>query len=81
MLRALGGIAIASIAMGAAAWSMNAWLEAVLPGAATLLRGVRVLAAITAGLLVLAAAARLLRIDEFQYAMRQALARLTPSAG
>ncbi|HET7619477.1 MAG TPA: murein biosynthesis integral membrane protein MurJ [Vicinamibacterales bacterium] len=81
MLRAFAGIAIASIAMGAAAWSMNAWLEAVLPGAATLLRGVRVLAAITAGLLVLAAAARLLRIDEFQYAMRQALARLTPSAG
>jgi hypothetical protein len=51
--------------MGAAAFYVHVWLVSVLPGNAEIIRIVRVFGAIGVALVVLAASARLLRIDEF----------------
>jgi putative peptidoglycan lipid II flippase len=59
-------IVIASGLMGAAAFGVETWLLAVLPGNALVLQIVRLGAAIGAALAVLAAAAYLLRIKEFR---------------
>jgi putative peptidoglycan lipid II flippase len=68
----------ASVVMAAAAWACEHWLAVALPGEATLVKLVRVGCAILAGLATLAAAARLLRIAEFDEALRAVLARLVP---
>lgn len=73
--RALILITVASIAMGIAAWAAEHWLERALPGASTLLRGLRLFAAIGAGVVVLALVARVLRIPEFDEAARRLIER------
>jgi putative peptidoglycan lipid II flippase len=61
-------ILAASLLMGAAVHLTAASLAEWLPGSSTAVRGSRVAAAIATGLLVLAAGARLLRIEEFEQA-------------
>jgi putative peptidoglycan lipid II flippase len=75
---AFGKIAMASVAMGAAAYYTSAWLEAALPGRELLWKATQVFGAIGAGVVVLAAAARALRIAEFDEALRRVLLRLHP---
>jgi putative peptidoglycan lipid II flippase len=73
---AFGKILTASLVMGAAALAVEHWLDGALPGAATWIRLVRVSGAIGAAVLILVAAARLLRIEEFDEALARATARL-----
>jgi putative peptidoglycan lipid II flippase len=73
---AFGKIALASIVMGAAAWGVERWLGVLAPGSALLPRALRVGVAIGVALAVLAAAARLLRIREFEEAASRVRARL-----
>lgn len=68
-------ITAASIAMGVAAVLVSRWTEALVPGHSTALRAVRVFASIGAGMAVLAAAARLLRMTEFNEARDRVLRR------
>jgi putative peptidoglycan lipid II flippase len=75
---AFGKIAMASVAMGAAAYYASAWLETALPGRQLLWKAIQVFGAIGAGVVVLAAAARALRIAEFDEALRRVLLRLHP---
>ena len=74
-------ITIASAAMGAAAYYSHAWLVAALPGRGLIAQLVQVFGAIGIAVVVLAAGARLLRIAEFDDAMRRVLQRLRPSSG
>ncbi|HSL23026.1 MAG TPA: murein biosynthesis integral membrane protein MurJ [Vicinamibacterales bacterium] len=69
-------ILIASALMGVAAHLTAAWLAAVWPGRSVLFKGARVFAAIGVALVVLAAAARLLRIEEFEEARSRVMKRL-----
>lgn len=69
-------ITLASIAMGFAAAATERWLHGVLPGHALAAQLSRVLAAIAAGMFVLAIAARVLRIQEFHEASRATVGRL-----
>jgi putative peptidoglycan lipid II flippase len=69
-------ITIAALAMGAAAWGSQHALEGLIAGRSTVVRGVRVFASISAGLVVLVAAAHLLHIDEFKEAVRRVTVRL-----
>jgi putative peptidoglycan lipid II flippase len=62
-------VVAASIAMAATAWGINAGLATLAPGRIFLLQAGRLFAAILGGMLVLAAAARLLRIEEFEDAL------------
>jgi putative peptidoglycan lipid II flippase len=76
--RALGGLElwrviasllktiVASLAMAAAAWWVERWLSALLPGVSLGAQVMRLGGSIAAGLLVLAAGAHLLRLREFQ---------------
>jgi putative peptidoglycan lipid II flippase len=73
---ALVKITLASLVMGAAAWGVERAMWSVAPGFGVLARAIRVFSAIGVALLVLAAAARLLRIQEFEDASRRVLARL-----
>lgn len=75
----LAKIAVASLVMGAAAYGADAALSGVLPGASLLARFVRVLGAIGAGIAVLAVSAKLLRIQEFDDALRRMGARVASS--
>jgi putative peptidoglycan lipid II flippase len=75
---AFGKIAMASVAMGATAYYASAWLEAALPGRQLLWKAIQVFGAIGAGVVVLAAAARALRIAEFDEALRRVRLRLHP---
>ena len=59
-------IVLASAAMSAAAFAVDAWLPAVLPGNGLVPQLTRLAAAIGAALLVLAVAAHLLHISEFR---------------
>ena len=59
-------IAIAAALMGAAAAAADAWLPLVIPGTGLLPQLIRLSVAIGAALVVLAAAAHLLRVREFQ---------------
>jgi putative peptidoglycan lipid II flippase len=74
---ALGKIALASAVMGVAAWSVEHALWAIVPGTHWIPRGIRVFSAIAVALVVLAAAARALRIQEFEEAFRRIFQRLT----
>lgn len=69
-------ILAASAAMGAAAWTTHAHLADVWDGSGLLLRLARVSAGIAGGVLVLAAAARILRIRELEQVARQVFGRL-----
>jgi putative peptidoglycan lipid II flippase len=72
-----GKIAIASALMAVAAWAGERVLHAAWPGSGTLWRLARLMTVIAFALGVLAAAARMLRIHEFNEAMRQVFARLS----
>lgn len=74
----LAKITAASILMGAAAWYTASWLEDGLR-AGELAKAIRVFTSIAAGLLVLVASARLLRIAEFDEAFSRVVRRLFPS--
>jgi len=67
---------IAASVMAAAAWLAEHWLVGLLPSPSTAARLVRVGVSISTGVVVLAAAARLLRIAEFDEAWRSVLARV-----
>ncbi len=74
-------ILVASSLMAAAAWGLHEGLARyVLPGSHLVLQIVRVGGSIAVALLVLAAAARLLRIQEFDEAFGRILRRLRPAA-
>jgi putative peptidoglycan lipid II flippase len=68
-------IALASILMAAAARFLWEWLLLLLPGEGELLRLIRLFVSIGAGLVVLAGAAKLLHIEEFDDAARRLLRR------
>jgi putative peptidoglycan lipid II flippase len=76
---AFGKIAIASAIMGAAAWYTAHGLAGVLPGPGELSKLLRVALSIAAGVLVLVASAKLLRIAEFDEAFAKVTRRLLPS--
>jgi putative peptidoglycan lipid II flippase len=76
---ALTKIAIASGAMGIAVHIASGWLAEVLPGRELPWKMVHVFTAIGIGVLVLAAAARVLRISEFDEAFSRVLRRLRPT--
>jgi putative peptidoglycan lipid II flippase len=67
---------VASAAMAAAAWFVEQWLHGVMPGSATWVQAVRVGAAIAVALGVLALAASLLRLREFEESRDVVLKRL-----
>ena len=69
-------ILVASLLMGAAAWWIEHWLESALPGNTLTWRGVRVFGSMAAAALVLAASARILRIAEFDEALKRVLRRV-----
>jgi putative peptidoglycan lipid II flippase len=69
-------IAAASLIMGGVAAAVESWSHGLLPGDTTWVRLVRVVGAIGAGLLALAASARALRIQEFDEAIKRVTARL-----
>ena len=77
---AFGKILVASTAMGIAARLTASWLAGWFPPTHFLLRAVEVGTAITVGLVVLVASARLLRLAEFDEAFSRMLKRLRPSA-
>jgi putative peptidoglycan lipid II flippase len=66
---------LAALAMAAAAWSADRWLQALLPGGALPLQLVKVTVAIAVALAVLSAAAWLLRLHEFEEARAMVLKR------
>jgi putative peptidoglycan lipid II flippase len=76
---AFAKIATASIAMGLAAQGGETWLRNVVPGGSAAAQLVRVGAAIGIGLLTLGLSARLLRIREFDQALRLVTNRLRRS--
>ncbi len=72
---AFAKIAAASLAMGAAAHLTMAWLDGAIAGSSTAVRGLRLALAIGAGLLILAATARVLRLAELSEALDVVLRR------
>jgi putative peptidoglycan lipid II flippase len=76
---ALIKITIASAAMGAAAYYSHAWLAAALPGRGLLQQLVQVVGAIGIAVVALGASARILRIAEFDDALRRVMRRLRPA--
>ena len=79
VLIAFSKILAAALAMGAAARLTASWLATWLPPTHFLSRAVELAIAITVGLVVLVAAARLLRLAEFDDAFSRLLKRLRPS--
>ena len=79
VLAVFAKIAVASAAMGAAAWMTHARLLDAWSGGELVTRLVRVCTSIAVGVAVLAAAALLLRIRELEQVARQVLARLARS--
>jgi len=73
---AFGKIAVASAIMAVAAWAGERALHAAWPGSSTLWRLARLTTVIALALGVLAAASRVLRIHEFNEALRAVFARL-----
>ena len=71
-------IACASILMAVGARVSWNWLNVVLPGGGELLRIIRVSASIGVGLLLLAAGAKLLRVEEFDEVWRRLFRRISP---
>ena len=78
MAVSLAKISCASLAMGFAAHYTSEWLAGPLPPAGSLWRAVQLATAIAAGLAVLVAFARMLRIGEFDEASSRVLERLRP---
>ncbi len=76
VLTALAKILAASCVMAAAAWSTEHYFAIAWPSPAWYARLIRVGCAVGAGLLTLAASARLLRLHEFERASSRVLARL-----
>jgi peptidoglycan biosynthesis protein MviN/MurJ (putative lipid II flippase) len=76
---ALAKILGASALMGLAAHATVVWTTIVWPGSMLAVKAVRVFAAIGAGVLALVAAARLLRIAEFDEAFSRVIRRLKPA--
>jgi putative peptidoglycan lipid II flippase len=74
-------IVIASALMGAAAAAVDAWLPSLLPGRGLAPQVIRLSLAIAAALAVLAAAAHLLRIREFQQGASMITRRLSRKRG
>ena len=72
-------ISAASVVMGAAAVFASSWLASLMPPTNTLSRAIQLAAAIGVGLVVLVAAARLLRLAEFDEAFGRVLRRLRAS--
>jgi putative peptidoglycan lipid II flippase len=79
--RALAAILVASIIMGVAVWFTQQTLESAITGHGTLVRALRVLTSIVAGMIVLTGVARLLRIEEFNEALDRVVSRLSGRAG
>ena len=75
----LAKISIASLLMGAASWYTSQWLEGALGGRGEVEKIIRCLGSIAAGLVVLVASARLLRIAEFDEAFNRVVRRVLPS--
>ena len=73
-------ILVASLAMGLAASFAIAWLTPFVPGSTSIVKAIRVGIAIGSGVIVLVAAARVLRIAEFDEAFGRVLRRLRPAA-
>lgn len=71
-------IAAASVVMAAAAYYTSEWLTTAVPGRGELAKLLRVTASIAAGILALLAAAKLLRIAEFDEALGRVLRRPVP---
>lgn len=69
-------ISVASLIMGVAAWGTERWLHGIVPGTHWVPRGLRVGLAIAVALAVLGAAARVLRIQEFEEALRRVTSRV-----
>jgi len=65
--------------MAMAAWLVERALSGALPGSAAALQAVRLAAAIIAGILVLVASARLLRLEELDEAREMARQLVTRS--
>jgi putative peptidoglycan lipid II flippase len=80
VLVAFTKIVAASIAMGLAARLAATWLAVRLPPTTFVLRAIELSVAIAVGLAVLVAAARLLRLAEFDDAFARTVKRLRPSA-
>ena len=78
--RALMSISAASLAMGVSVWLVDSWLESLLPGSSTLIKATRVFVAISAGLVVLTAAARVLGIEEFDEMVRRISRKPVPAS-
>jgi putative peptidoglycan lipid II flippase len=76
---ALAKITVASLLMGLAARQTGDWLAARIPATNSWWRAVELGSAIAVGLVVLVAAARLLRLSEFDEASSRVLKRLRPS--
>ena len=72
-------IAAASVVMGLAAWYAHVWLSGTVGDAGNVARAIAVAGAIAAGLVALAAAAKILRLWEFEEAMKAILRRLRRS--
>lgn len=77
----LARVAVASAAMGAAAWTLDRELTLLLPGTSLPLQLVRVGAAIGGALAVLGGGLRLLRVTEFTDVVGAILGRLSRMAG
>ena len=73
---AAGKVGIAALVMAAAAWAGERGMEFALPGHSTLAKLAHVATGIGLGVAVLAAAARALRITEFERALGAVSARL-----
>jgi putative peptidoglycan lipid II flippase len=72
-------ITMASIVMGVVAMTASHWLEGAMPGDGELQKAIRVFTAIGLGIVVLVAAARLLRIEEFTEATTRVMRRVLPA--
>jgi putative peptidoglycan lipid II flippase len=77
LLTLLVKVLAAALVMAAAAWLIHDAMTGVLPGQRLLMQTVRLTAAIGGGLVVLATAARVLRIDEFNEILSVIRGRLT----
>jgi len=76
---ALIKITMASAAMGAGGYYSHAWLASALPGRGLFQQLVQVFGAIGVAVVVLGASARILRIAEFDEALRRVMRRLRPA--
>ena len=71
--------AAASVAMGAAAWWLHSWLSGMVGLENVITRGIAIGGAIAGAIVVLMAAAKLLRLSEFEDAMSVVMRRLRRS--